>query len=145
MHHWTPRSETPWRGIETTPKTANAYRVINIDKDLALTLRQHIADRTSGQLFTTAHGALYQVNYARKVLKTLLKKLQIPDGGLHAFRHGRVSLLQASRVPRDLVEEWIGHSSLRNTTSRYTHWGAEFKEEIVNTLSPKIVPSGWAN
>ena len=55
-------------------------------------------------------------------------------GGLHAFRHGRVSVLQSSGVPGDLLKEWIGHSSLR-MTSRYTHFDEAFRKQTANETS----------
>jgi integrase len=122
-----------YRGRETTPKTESAYRTVNIDDGLAEMLRQHIAGRQSGHLFVTQVGTLFTVDYARKKLQAILKKLGLPDGGPHAFRHGRVSILQSRGVPSDLVKEWIGHSSLK-TTSRYTHFQADYKEEIANSL-----------
>jgi len=64
--------------------------------------------------------------------------------GLHAFRHGRVSVLQENGVPGDLVKEWIGHSSLR-TTSRYTHLRPEFRERVateVGLFKPILDPNG---
>ena len=67
----------------------------------------------------------------RRKLHQTLKRLELPLGALHAFRHGRVSMLQANGVPGDLVKEWIGHSGLR-TTSRYTHFRDDFRQAVAN-------------
>ena len=75
---------------------------------------------------------------------SILDKLGLKRGGLHAFRHGRVSILQENGVPGDLVKEWIGHSSLR-TTSRYTHLSSEFREQVAADLGlfkPILDPNG---
>ena len=75
---------------------------------------------------------------------SVLDKLGLKRGGLHAFRHGRVSVLQENGVPGDLVKEWIGHSSLR-TTSRYTHISPEFRERVaadVGLFKPMLDPNG---
>jgi integrase len=50
-------------------------------------------------------------------LNPILDKLGIPRGGkvLHAFRHGRVTVLRKNGIPGDLQKLWIGHSSLRMT------------------------------
>ena len=80
----------------------------------------------------------------RRKLVSVLDKLSLKRGGLHAFRHGRVSILQENGVPGDLVKEWIGHSSLR-TTSRYTHISPEFRERTaaeVGLLKPILDPNG---
>jgi len=67
-------------------------------------------------------------------LHETLRALGIPLGGLHAFRHGRVSVLQSRGVPGDLVKEWVGHSSLQ-TTSRYTHFDDGYKRRVASSLS----------
>jgi integrase len=72
------------------------------------------------------------------------RQTRFEAGGLHAFRHGRVSVLQENGVPGDLVKEWIGHSSLR-TTSRYTHLRPEFRERVateVGLFKPMLDPIG---
>jgi integrase len=53
---------------------------------------------------------------------------------MHAFRHGRVSQLQAGGVPPDFTKSQVGHSSLR-TTSGYTHFTEAFKRETVERLA----------
>jgi len=57
---------------------------------------------------------------------------------MHAFRHGRVSQLQANGVPADFSKSQVGHSSLR-TTSGYTHFTDAFKRETVERLAPKKI------
>jgi integrase len=68
------------------------------------------------------------------MLNIVLKKLDLPKAGLHAFRHGRVSLLQTMGVPGDLVKEWVGHSNL-NTTSRYTHFQDNYRQQIASQVA----------
>lgn len=51
------------------------------------------------------------------MLNAILKRINLPKAGLHAFRRGRVSVLQTMGVPGDVVKEWVGHSNLQ-TTSR---------------------------
>jgi integrase len=68
-------------------------------------------------------------NVNRYILKPLCKKLEIPIGTTHAFRHGRVSLLQQNSVPGDLIKKWIGHISLR-TTSKYSHFPPAIRKKV---------------
>ena len=66
-------------------------------------------------------------------LKPICKRLGIAPGGMHAFRRGRVSHLQASNVPSDFTKNQVGHSSLR-TTSGYTHFTEQFIRDTVERL-----------
>ncbi len=47
--------------------------------------------------------------------------------------HGRVSVLQASGVPGDLITEWVGHANLR-TTSIYTHFQDGFRQRMASEM-----------
>jgi hypothetical protein len=67
------------------------------------------------------HRILENRDICRRVLKPLCKQLGITPGGMHAFRHGRVSHLQTNGFPADFTKSQVGHSSLR-TTSGYTHF-----------------------
>jgi integrase len=55
------------------------------------------------------------------------------DDRMHAFRHGRVSHMQAQMMPGDFVKNQIGHSSLR-ITSNNTHSEHRQKREMVEKL-----------
>ena len=70
------------------------------------------------------------------VLRVVCKRLGIPNGGMHAFRHGRISELQAKGVPGDLIIRWVGHVNLK-ITSLYTHFTEGFRKETIARLDPK--------
>ena len=116
-------------GQDGSLKTKCGYRVVNIEPALVQMLTIHLSRRTSGRVFQTRNGTPFCRSNVRRKLNQILKKLNLPPAGLHAFRHGRVSVLQANGVPGDLVKEWIGHSNLR-TTSRYTHFRDDFREKV---------------
>jgi len=124
-----------WRGDEVSTKTKRGYRAVWIDSSTVDMLRQHLAGRTSGRIFQTRNGTpLNGKSVLQETLYPLLDKLSIPQGGMHAFRHGRVSHLQANGVPSDFTKSQVGHSSLR-TTSRYTHFTEDFQRETVERLA----------
>lgn len=76
-------------------------------------------------------------NVVRQTLKPICKRLGIEEGGMHAFRHGRVSHLQQNGVPPDFTKSQVGHSSLR-TTGGYTHFSTAFSRELVERLAAKL-------
>jgi integrase len=124
-----------WRGQEVTPKTRKGYRDVFIDSNTVQMLRDYLGSRTTGRVFQTRSGTpLDTSNVLSAVLYPLCDRLSIPRGGLHAFRHGRVSHLQANGAPADFTKSQVGHSSLR-TTSGYTHFTDSFKREIVERLA----------
>lgn len=124
-----------WRGQEVSTKTKRGYRDVWIDSATVAMLRQHLGGRTSGKVFQTRNGTpLNSKTVLVEVLYPLCDKLSIPRGGMHAFRHGRVSHLQSSLVPGDFTTSQVGHSSLR-TTSRYTHFPDAFRRETVERLA----------
>jgi integrase len=123
-----------WNGEEGSVKTKRGYRAVNIDPALVTMLTKHLNGRTAGRVFETRNGTPLCKGNTRRKLKEVLKTLKLPTGGLHAFRHGRVSVLQSSGVPGDLVKEWVGHSNLQ-TTSRYTHFQVDFRQRIAANLA----------
>lgn len=133
-----------WRGQEVTVKTKSGNRTVDVEPALAEMLRQRLNGRSAGRVFQTRNGTPFSKDNVRRKLVSVLDKLGLKRGGLHAFRHGRVSVLQENGVPGDLVKEWIGHSSLR-TTSRYTHIRPEFRERVaaeVGLFKPMLDPNG---
>ena len=123
-----------WNGQEVTPKTRQGYRAVNIDPILTAMLAAHLETRKVGRVFQTRTGTPFCKGNVRRKLREILKALCLPPAGLHAFRHGRVSVLQAMGVPGDLVKEWVGHSSLE-TTSLYTHFQDDYRRQIASELA----------
>lgn len=131
-----------WNGRAVTVKTKRAKRPIDIEPAIAAMLADHIGDRKSGRVFRTRTGTTFSKSNVRRKLHQLLKCLKLKPAGLHAFRHGRVSMLQANGVPGDLVTLWVGHSNLQ-TTSRYTHFPEEFRTQVAQAtglFSRMMVP-----
>lgn len=123
-----------WNGEETTVKSKRGYRVVNIEPAICVMLKEHLNGRTAGRVFQTRNGTPFCKSNVRRKLLSILTTLKLPAAGLHAFRHGRVSVLQASGVPGDLVREWVGHSSLK-TTSRYTHFTDDFRKRVAANVA----------
>jgi integrase len=120
-----------WNGQELNTKTKRGNRTVTIEPALVQILSEHLGTRTTGRVFHTRAGTPFSKGNVRRKLREILETLKLPMGGLHAFRHGRVSVLQAKRVPGDLILEWVGHSNL-NTTSGYTHFDDEFRRQTAN-------------
>jgi integrase len=123
-----------WNGIEGETKTRAGKRNVFVDSATIRLLRDFLAGRQSGRLFQSRAGTpLENRDICRRVLTPICKQLGIQRGGLHAFRHGRVSHMQANRMPGDFVTNQIGHTSLR-VTSGYTHFEHNQKREMAEQL-----------
>jgi integrase len=77
-----------------------------------------------------------------KHLHPLLRKLGLERGGMHGFRHHRVSTLALAGMPIGLIRKWIGHGS-DERVNRYTHLRPDFMQselERVPDFITKITP-----
>jgi integrase len=129
-----------YMGEEQSPKTQNGYRWIPIDEDLRTMLRAHIArlqpTELAPYLFSSSNGQPLRLsNVLNRELWPILKKLGIPQAGMHAFRHGRVSVLVENNVPAELIRSLIGHGT-DDMVRRYTHHRPEYH---IKNLPPSIM------
>lgn len=125
-----------WEGTEQSPKTENAYRTVGVDATLVKMLRAWIDDRQTGLLFPSEIGTPLRNNAVLEFgLHPVLKSLGIPQRGMHAFRHGRVSMLVEAGIPIHTIKAWIGHGSDK-MVEQYTHFRPEYH---ANSLA--LVPS----
>jgi integrase len=127
-------------GQEQSPKSHNAYRWIPIDDELAAMMKDHIGDRIFGYVFQSRRGSPVRLNnILRRVLHPLLRELNIPIAGMHAFRHYRCSFLVEHNVPIPVIKQWIGHGS-EKMIRRYTHHRPEYHSAILAQLPSAFHP-----
>jgi integrase len=124
-----------FRNIEDTTKSKKGRRTIYLDSHSLEEVRTFLAGRTAGRVFMTRLGTPLKVGAVDKyVLRPICKKLGIPHGGMHAFRHGRVSKMQDKGVNEKIIQLEVGHSSLR-MTQRYTHFSPEKRRATAEKLA----------
>jgi integrase len=103
-----------WHGKEQLPKTQNAVRTLALSPHLQSLLKEQIErQQAKGHsfLFSTSTGTPWDMNvYRYRKMRLLLRKLGIPQAGLHAFRHFNVSLLDALNTPLKVIQERAGHA-----------------------------------
>jgi integrase len=104
-------AQSVWEGRVQTPKTANAFRQVDLHPTVAALLRDFIGDRKDGFIFRTRTGTPFlQSNVLRSSLYPILEELGIERQGFHGFRRFRVTHLESSCVPPALVKYWTGHA-----------------------------------
>ena len=78
--------------LRLTPKTDAGHRDVDIDAQTARLLKKHLGDRKTGLVFPSRNNTpLVNRNINVDVLRVICKRLGIPNAGMHAFRHGRIS------------------------------------------------------
>jgi integrase len=140
---------TVWRsafdGAFQTTKTKNSRRKVAIGDALATLIKNYLAGRTDGLMFPTRNGKPFRNNNVlADVLHPILRELNIELGGLHAFRHHRVSELVMAGVSMPMIRSWIGHGSDK-MVARYTHLNSSYNEAELakipelDLVGPKLV------
>lgn len=68
-------------------------------------------------LFSASNGKPWDSSLlVKRKLRPLLLALEIPQAGLHAFRHFNASLLSSLRTPLKMIQERLGHASAGSLT-----------------------------
>jgi integrase len=122
-------NQSVWHGKEQEPKTDNAKRMLALSPQLVSLLWEQIArqkrkeqaerDKTIKHqfLFTSQNGTPWDMDVKRsRKLHSLLKSLEIPTTGFHAFRRFNISLQDALGVPRLTIKERSGHAFIGDFT-----------------------------
>lgn len=113
--------QSVWGGKEQDPKTASAFREVDLCDELAYVLHKHIADRKDGFVFRTKSGRpISPRNIERDSLDPILEEMEAKKDGklFHSFRRFRSEVLRKNRVPWQLEKQWLGHAS-RDISDRY--------------------------
>jgi integrase len=94
-------------------------RVVPLVEPLRSILARHLNGRTEGLVFTGPDGGALGPDKVTARWKDLLAEASLPtDVVLHGTRHTTVDLLRAAKVPLEITQEIVGHSS-RAMTEHY--------------------------
>jgi integrase len=122
-----------------SPKTRNATRWINVKPYIMEMLIDHLNGKSEGLVFQTKRKTpLANCVVLNKHLHPLLRKLGLERGGMHGFRHHRVSALVMAGTPMVVIKKWIGHGS-KEMVNRYTHLRPNFMQNELERL-PDYAP-----
>jgi integrase len=110
-----------WQGAIQTPKTESSVRTLSISRQLAKRLSVHLARRPQSEsvfVFCTQTGSPWDPNMVvKRKLWSTLAALEYPRCGLHAFRHGNATLMDALAVPLKIKQYRLGHSRAGDITT----------------------------
>jgi integrase len=125
-----------WHARVQAPKTANAFRTVDLHPDVAALLKTFIGNRTTGFIFrTNGGGSLSQVNVLRRELHPLLASLEISKRGFHAFRRFRNTFLRQSHCPDGVLKFWMGHAD-RDMSDHYdrSREDLQFRRDVATAM-----------
>ena len=115
------------------PKTSHSRRRIALPPSLGLVLRQHKAGQEAQRAllgkpltdndFVFAHpdGSPLDPSTVSHAFNKVMRKAGLPHIRLHDLRHTHASLLLQAGVHPKIVQERLGHSSIRVTLDTYSH------------------------
>ena len=131
---------------ETKTKTSRR-RVLLLQEDVTALKeyqkwQQNYADelgdkfKWSGLVFTSPFGSpISPTNFARRYFHPLLKQCGIKEGfTFHGLRHTHATLLLQQGVNPKIVQERLGHSSIKVTMDVYSHVLPDMQKEAVDAL-----------
>ncbi|HTT20090.1 MAG TPA: site-specific integrase [Candidatus Sulfotelmatobacter sp.] len=138
-----------WRGKVQSTKSEHPDRCFALSPQLVYHLAQYLkrwAPNKGGWLFATRNGTPWdQSLLVKRKLQPLLSSLGLKRGGLHAFRHANITLMDQLRVPLKVRMQRVGHSNAAMTFI-YTHVDSEddvkFAEQLGGILRPNRKKKG---
>ena len=96
----------------TRPKSSSGWRIIPLVEPLKSILARHLMEPGDDGLVFHEDGRPWDPDRVTKAWKQLMRDAGLPeDVVLHGARHTTVDLLYAAKVPEDLIQEIVGHST----------------------------------
>lgn len=137
-----------WHGRVSSTKSKRP-RVLRLSPHLVRQLVEHIAPVVGDPeafVFRTRYGTPWiGDDVVKDNLKPLLKQLGIKPGvagvGLHAFRHGNATLMDAERTPLKVRQDRLGHVDGEEITlGIYTHAESDDHQAVAEKLGNLLAP-----
>lgn len=130
------------------PKTRNSRRRVSLMQgdiemlrafqDYQRVYAEELGDmfRWQDLVFTSTFGCpISETNFNRRYFAPLLKRCHIPEGfTFHGLRHTHATLLLQQGVNPKIVQERLGHSSIKVTMDTYSHVLPDMQQAAVSAL-----------
>ena len=132
---------TPDLGIyESTPKTKNSIRYINLPNEMMALLKKYQLWQADAQgfVFTNNKGSCLNPGTVSGWLRTFSKKHNLPYLNAHAFRHTQASILFFHGIDAVSISKRLGHAKVSTTTDIYSHVMNESEAKISSCVANVI-------
>jgi integrase len=147
-----------WRDVDLdagtwqvgTSKTARGRRSIALDAGTVAVLRAHrkrqLEERLawgpaytdSGRVFTRENGAPVEPHNVTHMFAGLVRKSGLPYISVHGLRHTWATLALSAGVHPVVVQERLGHSSVKVTLDTYSHAVPAMQADAAATVASLI-------
>ena len=138
--------ESVYEGKFQSPKTRKSRRTMPLGPQIIVWLREHRlrAKRTESDdlVFGNRKGQpLRESKLLRNVLQPAAERAGLGRVTWHQFRHIHSSLLNDLRVPVNIAQEQLGHSSISTTLNIYTHVVDASHRKAIEALERELFPT----
>ena len=130
--------------VQNTPKTKTSNRTIAISDGLCELLVRHLFTlqnttwpNPENLLFPSTAGTYIDPKSYEIRLSAVSKRCEIKKVNPHALRHTLATRLVEDKVPLNIVQGILGHSSIE-TTRKYLHKNAEIEREAIGSMSSRL-------
>lgn len=127
--------------VQNTPKTRSSYRETSISDGLCELLVRHIFTMANSDwpnphnlLFPSTTGTYIDPKSFDIRLRAVSKRCEIKNVNPHALRHTLATRLVEEKVPLNIVQGILGHSSIE-TTRKYLHKNEEIERDAIESMS----------
>ena len=139
------------------PKTSKSRRRIALSPSLVLVLRQYRAEQEAQRTllrkpltdedFVFAHpdGTPLDPSTVSHTFNKVLRRAGLPHIRLHDLRHTHASLLLQAGTHPKIVQERLGHSSIRVTLDTYSHVMGGLQEVAAQRFDDFLAARGIEN
>lgn len=123
----------------STPKTKNANRIIDIDQKTLDILQMWHKQNPYQLIFPNRKGQLANTDIPKTwIIRFRQKHPELKPISFHGFRHTHASMLFAHQVPPKIIQQRLGHSSIKITLDIYTHLSKDSETEYLQTFFDTI-------
>ena len=130
--------------VALRPKTDRSARTMPLAVEVAALLRLHRVAQLEevGRcelVFTNRNGAPVHSPQANRRLSVILERAGLPHLAFEELRHTGATLLLARGHPLEVVQEWLGHTSIL-TTRRYAAFLLATAERAAGGKAAQVTP-----
>jgi integrase len=132
--------------VEEETKTPSSRRLIALTRLAAAELKEHRVKQAEQRLaagpawetrdfvFSTALGRPIDEGNLSRSYKRSIRRAQLPDLRFHDLRHTAATLLLQEGVNPKVVQEMLGHSTIKVTLDLYSHVTPHMQEAAADAL-----------